>query len=379
MFDYETLRVLWWLLLGLFVIGFAITNGMDFGVCALLPILGRNDWERRLIINTVGGTWEGNQVWLIAGGANLFAVWPLVYATLFSGLYLAVMLVLFALFLRPAGFDFRSKLESPLWRRCWDWGLCVGGLVPALLMGVVVGNLLQGLPFRFDADLRSVYTGTLWGLLNPFALLCGLTGLALLLLHGAIYLQWRAEGPIYLRARHAAGILGTAALVGLGIVLVWLIFGVDGHSVTAGLDPAGPSNPLTKTVEANAGGWMRNFVRHPWMLVAPLLAFAGTWFATALALEYVPAGAFLANALGMAGALLSAGFAMYPFVLPSSIDAQSSLTLWDASASRFTLELAFWITLLFLPLVMAYTAWVYRVLWGPLSVERIRDEQHELY
>jgi len=183
MFDYETLRFIWWLFTGVVIIAFVLTSGFDFGICALLPFLGKNDLERRAIINTVGGTWEGNQVWLVLLGGALFAVWPLVYATLFSGLYIAMLLVLFALFFRPAGFDYRSKLDNPVWRNAWDWGLFVGGAIPPILLGVLVGNLVQGLPFHFDENLRPYYDGDFLDLLNPFALICGVMGLLISLFH----------------------------------------------------------------------------------------------------------------------------------------------------------------------------------------------------
>src|SRR6516165_921644 len=188
MIDYETLKVIWWLFIGVLLIGFAVTDGFDLGIGTLLPFLGRNDEERRVMLNSVGPTWEGNQVWFITAGGAIFAAWPVVYATAFSGFYVALILTLFALFFRPVGFEYRSKLADPRWRNAWDWALFVGGAVPALIFGVAFGNLLQGVPFHFDADQRVFYTGSFWGLLNPFALLAGVVSLAMLAMHGAIFL-----------------------------------------------------------------------------------------------------------------------------------------------------------------------------------------------
>jgi cytochrome d ubiquinol oxidase subunit II len=171
--DYYTLKLIWWLFVGVLLIGFALLGGFDLGVGTLLPFVGRTDTQRRVILNAIGPTWEGNQVWFITAGGALFAAWPMVYATAFSGFYWALLLVLFALFFRPVGFEYRSKVEDPRWRSAWDWGLFVGGSVPALVFGVAFGNLLQGVPFHFDVFLRSYYTGSFWGLLNPFALLAG--------------------------------------------------------------------------------------------------------------------------------------------------------------------------------------------------------------
>lgn len=378
MFDYETLRIIWWLFTGVVIIAFVLTSGFDFGICALLPFVGRNDLERRAVINTVGGTWEGNQVWLILLGGALFAVWPLVYATLFSGLYVAMLLVLFALFFRPVGFDYRSKLENPAWRNAWDWGLFIGGAVPRVLLGVLVGNLVQGLPFHFDADLRPYYDGSFLALLNPFALFCGAIGLLLSLFHGAIYLKWRTEGVLYRRALAVARVLGPVVIGAVSLAALWVIFGMKLPEITAMPGTDAPSNPLNKTVTMTSG-WLRQFVSHPWMLIAPALGFGGLLLAWRSALEHTSGGAFLFSTVGITGILLSLGFGLFPYLVISSTDPNHSLTIWDASSSQFTLALAFWITVIFLPIVLAYTRWVYKVLWGSVTPEKVLKDQHSLY
>src|SRR5437764_1888445 len=186
MLDYETLKLLWWVFIGVLLVGFAVMDGFDLGVGALLPFVGRSDEERRVILNAVGPTWEGNQTWLITAGGATFAAWPLLYAAAFSGFYCALLLTLFALFFRPVGFDYRSKVDDPRWRSAWDWGLFVGGTVPAVVFGVAFGNLLQGVPFQFDpTTMRATYSGSFWELLNPFGLLAGAVSLAMLVMHGA--------------------------------------------------------------------------------------------------------------------------------------------------------------------------------------------------
>ncbi|MDQ0995893.1 cytochrome d oxidase subunit CydB [Phyllobacterium ifriqiyense] len=183
--DYETLRLIWWVLLGTLLIGFAVTDGFDLGIGTLLPFIAKNDMERRVVINTIGPIWEGNQVWLIVGGGVIFAAWPPLYAVSFSGFYLAMFVILAALIIRPVAFKYRSKRESLLWRSAWDWALFVGGFVPALIFGVAVGNVIQGVPFRFNNELRIFYEGSFFGLLNPFALLCGVLSVAMLVMHGS--------------------------------------------------------------------------------------------------------------------------------------------------------------------------------------------------
>jgi len=379
MFDYETIRVIWWLFIGVVAIGFTLTEGFDFGVCTLLPFLGRSDTERRVIINTVGATWEGNQVWLVLLGGAIFAVWPAVYATLFSGLYVAMLLVLFALFFRPAGFDYRSKIENPVWRNAWDWCLFLGGTLPPVLLGVLVGNLLIGLPFHLDQDLRAFYDGSFWGLLNPFALLCGVIGLLLTSFHGAIFLMWRTEGVIRERAKETSQLLGLALLAGVALATVWVLAGIPRPDILSMADTDAPSNPLNKAVAGVGAGWLAHFLSHPWMLVAPVLGVGGLLLARLLAKTNRPATAFLASSLGISGALLTVGFGLFPFLLISTTDPRSSLTMWDATSSHFTLVLAFWITVIFLPIVLLYTRWVYKIMWGSVTEAEVMRDSHTLY
>ena len=189
MFDYVTLKFIWWLLVGVLLVGFAIMDGHDMGVGTLLPFVGKNDDERRALLNSIGPHWEGNQVWFITAGGALFAAWPLVYAAAFSGFYFAMLAVLWALFFRPVGFDYRSKVSDPRWRQFWDWGIFTGSAVPALVFGVAVGNVIQGVPFHFEESMMPVYTGSFWALFNPFALLAGVVSLAMMVCHGANFLS----------------------------------------------------------------------------------------------------------------------------------------------------------------------------------------------
>jgi len=378
-FDYETLKVIWWLFLGVLLIGFAVTDGFDMGIGALLPFVGRSDEERRVIINSIGPTWEGNQVWFITAGGATFAAWPLVYATAFSGFYTALMLTLFALFFRPVGFDFRSKVEDPRWRAAWDWGLFVGGAVPALVFGVAVGNLLLGVPFRFDATMQVYYSGSFIALLNPFGLLAGLLSVAMLTMHGAAFLHLKTEGAIQKRARTALRIFAIVTIVLFAIGGIWIATGIEGYRIVS-MPPADSAfTPLAKTVEKAAGAWLGNYSAHPWMMAAPVLGFAGAAAALLLCTPKRAAAAFVASALSVSGVILTAGFSMFPFVMPSSTHLASSLTAWDAVSSHRTLQVMFWVVVLFLPIVLAYTAWVYRVMRGKVTVQQVRGNPRGMY
>jgi cytochrome d ubiquinol oxidase subunit II len=378
-FDYETLKLIWWLLVGVLLVGFAITDGFDLGIGALLPFVGRNDEERRVIVNSIGATWEGNQVWFVTAGGAIFAAWPIVYATAFSGFYIALMLTLFALFFRPVGFSYRSKVADPRWRSAWDWGLFAGGFVPALIFGVAFGNLLQGVPFSFDNDMRVTYAGSFWQLLNPFGLLVGVVSLSMLLMHGSIYLQIKTEGVIAQRARRATRIAGAVFILAFVLAGVWIMNGIDGYRIVSMLSPNVESIPLDKMVEKVAGAWMNNYHRHPLLWLAPLFGIAGAPLAIVLSAAKKPVLAFIVSAITLTGVIFTAGIAMFPFIMPSSSDPRSSLTIWDSVSSHMTLQIMFWVVLIFLPLILGYTAWVYSVLRGKITVETVRANDHNIY
>lgn len=381
--DYETLKLVWWVLVGALLIGFAITDGMDMGVGNLLPFVGRSDAERRVVINTVGPHWDGNQVWLITAGGAIFAAWPAVYAAAFSGFYMAMLLVLFALFFRPVGFDYRSKIGDARWRRAWDWGLFAGGAVPSLIFGVAFGNLLQGVPFHLDAMLRAHYEGSLLTallpLLNPFALLSGVISFAMLTMHGAIWLQMRTEDPIAGRARTAVQIMGGAVVAGFALAGLWVVFGIDGHRILSQPALDALPNPLAKQVVVAPGAWLDIYARVPAAVLAPVAGFAGAALAMLLSRAGRPGLAFVASALCMAGIVGTAGLSMFPFIMPSSTHPGSGLTVWDAASSHRTLTVMFWAVVLFLPLVLAYTVWCYARMWGKVTVAGIEANSSTAY
>ena len=379
LFDYLTLKIIWWVFVGVLLIGFAIMDGFDLGVGTLLPFVARTDEQRRVMLNAIGPTWEGNQVWLITAGGALFAAWPLVYAAAFSGFYWAMLLVLFALFFRPVGFEYRSKISDPRWRNAWDWGLFVGGMVPALIFGVAFGNLLQGVPFNYDEFMRPHYTGSFWGLLNPFALLAGVVSLTMLVMHGAVYLQMRTAGKINARAKKAARIFGIIFMAAFALAGIWQAFGIDGYRIVSMPEAGTAFSPLAKKVATAAGVWMQNYSKYGYTITAPILAFAGGILALLLSGFNRAGAAFVCSGAALAGVILTAGFAMFPFVIPSSADPNGSLTVYDAVSSHRTLNLMFIAVVVFLPIVLAYTSWVYRIMRGKITEEKIEKETHTAY
>ncbi|MYM39408.1 cytochrome d ubiquinol oxidase subunit II [Duganella qianjiadongensis] len=378
MLDYGTLKIIWWLLVGVLLVGFAIMDGHDMGVGTLLPYVGRSDLERRVVINTVGPHWDGNQVWFITAGGALFAAWPVVYATAFSGFYWAMMLVLWALFFRPVGFDYRSKIHHPLWRSVWDWGLFVGGAVPPLVFGIAFGNLLQGVPFHFDQYLVSTYTGSFWQLLNPFALLSGVVSSAMLTMQGGAYLAHRTEGQLQTRAIRAGVLAAVLLCLSFAAAGVWLQ-SIAGYRITSVIDTAALPDVLGKTVVRVAGAWMDNYARQPMLWLLPALGLGGALLAALLLVQRRTLPAFVLSSLALVGVIGTAGASMFPFVLPSSAMPNASLTVWDSVSSHLSLAIMLWATLIFMPLVIAYTAWAYRVMRGKVTTAHIARHEHTLY
>jgi cytochrome bd ubiquinol oxidase subunit II len=376
MLDYETLRVVWWLLLGVLLIGFAVFDGFDLGVAALLTIIGRTDDERNVLLETIEPVWEGNQVWFILGGGATFAAWPLLYAASFSGFYIAMLLLLLAFILRPVGFGFRGKIDDARWRNMWDIAITFSGIVPALISGVAIGNLFLGVPFRFDETLRMTYTGSFFELLHPFALITGLASVAMIATHGATWIAYKADTSLVARAARSARWSASAFLALYVVAGIWLAISIPGYSITSSVNTSGPSNPLTKTV-AIGGTWFANHAAHPWIWIAVALSILGALGAIVLTTRRPFAG-LIASGVMIAGTIFSMGVALFPFLMPSSLDPNSSLTVWDASSSKGTLGLMLICVIVLLPIVLLYTGWVYRVLRGRVTLDHVKSS-HGIY
>ena len=378
MFDYETLKLIWWLLVGVLLIGFAIMDGHDMGVGILLNFLGKDDTERRVMINTIAPHWDGNQVWFITAGGAIFAAWPFVYATAFSGMYWALLLVLFALFFRPVGFEYRSKLPDPTWRKSWDWGIFAGSAIPALVFGVAFGNLFLGVPFRLDDTMRSFYSGSFWALLNPFALLFGVVSLTLITLQGATFLSHRTDGDLQARVKKTASLLAIVLMVAFSLGGFW-VSRIDGYVIQSIGDVGGVLSPLMKEVGRAPGAWFANYDKMPILWLIPALAYVGG----VVVLLALRAGwtllAFIGSSLACVSVILTAGVALFPFVLPSSEMPNVSLTAWDATSSHFTLNVMLWVALIFTPIVVVYTGWAYRVMSGTVTRDYIVKNDKTLY
>lgn len=370
MVDIAVLRVIWWLLLGILLIAFAVTDGYDFGAATLLPLVAKEERERNQVLNSLLPYWEGNQVWIILGAGAIFAAWPYVYAVAFSGAYFPMLLLLLTMGIsRPVSFKYRSKSENPTWRRCWDYVTVIGGVVPPILFGALVGNALLGLPFSFDQTLRLTYSGQFVDLFNPFALWCGLTSLVMLTMHGGLYLAMKTDNPVRERA------ISWSRLASLTLIFlfagggVWIGLSVAGYQVVTGADPYGPSNPLHKEVVSQIGAWLMNYRSYPVLCLVPMVGFAGAIGAYLFAPKGDSRLAFVSSGLSIAGIIGTVGVSMFPFILPSSLNLSSSLLVWDASSTELTLLIMLFSVAIFLPLILIYTAWVFRMLRGKVIKE----------
>lgn len=382
-FDYEVLKLIWWGLIGTLLIGFAVTDGMDLGVANLLPFIGKTKQDRDAMIETIKPHWDGNQVWLITAGGALFAAWPMVYGAAFSGLYLGMMLVLYALFLRPLALDYRSKIKDTRWGKSWDWALFVSGALPSIVFGIVFGNLLQGLPFSIDNLYRSHYQGStifaLIPLFNPFALLCGVLSFVMLNIHGALWMQIRATKLIKERSRTAILILAPISIILFVLGGIWVYYGIDGYRIISMPATNLPPNPLAKVVERVPGAWFDIYTKQPLAIIAPITAIVAVALAALLSFFRKPGLGMIFSGLSITGIIATAGLAMFPFVMPSSLDPKSSLTLWDGTSSHLTLTVMFWVVALVLPFVLLYTIWCYVRMWGQVSEDDVTDSGTKAY
>lgn len=323
----------WFLLIAVLWVGYFVLEGFDFGVGMLLPVLGRSERERRVLINTIGPVWDGNEVWLLVAGGATFAAFPEWYATLFSGFYLPLLLILLALIVRGVAFEYRGKVDDVRWRARWDLAIIVGSVVPALLWGVAFANIVRGVPIDADGE----YTGGLVDLLNPYALLGGVVTLTLFLVHGAVFLALKTTGRVRQQANTLAGRIGLVAVVAAGAFLVWTQ--VQHGGVASGVTAVLAAGALVGALAANRAG------REGW--------------------------SFLGMAVTLAAAVATLFLSLYPDVMPSSTDPAFSLTTENASSSDYTLTIMTWVAVLFTPVVLAYQGWTYWVFRRRIGVEHI--------
>ncbi|AJI72514.1 cytochrome d terminal oxidase [Francisella tularensis subsp. novicida GA99-3548] len=394
----DVLQIISWLVVGVLIFLVAATVGFDFGVGILAKFVGKDDYEKRAIINTVGPTWDGSQVWFITAGGAIFAIWPQVYATSFSGLYIAILVVLWGLFLRPPAFEYRKKIDNPKWRNFWDWMLVLGSIIPIVVMGVAVGNLYLGFPISYDDTARLIYGTvtngqyqsmwiTLLHLLTPFALLFGIFALNMALMHGSAYAKLRTSGILRDRFRKITNATASVYIVLFIIAATWITF-IPGYQFTPDASLTHLSDALNHAFTSGKVttdySWYYNFNHaHIWMWFAPILAFVGAIFVIRFNNQDRDGAAFLASMASLLGAVLTVGFTLFPFIMVSNIgDYMYSLTVYNASSSQTSLIGILCAAVIILPIIFSYTFFVYKKMWANgrrISAEEIKANSHEMY
>lgn len=378
MFDYESLRLFTWAIIGVLLIGFIITDGFDMGVATLLPVLGKSEVDRRIMINSIAPHWDGNQVWLVTAGGAIFAIWPAIYAAAFSGFYLAMILVLATLWLRPLGMDYRAKIDNPQWKKACDIALIISGFIPPVIFGVGFGNLLIGVPFEFNELLMMSYQGGFWDLLTPFPLLCGLVSLAMVVTQGAAFLQMKTTGDLKQRAQR---VIICMALITAGLFAVGGLFAytLPGYLITSPVVTDAVSNPLLKHVVKFDDLLLHNYETYHVLWIIPTLGIIGM-LSCALMTRLNRAGlAFASSSLSIASIITTAGVALFPMIMPSSLVPSHSLTLWDGTSSQLTLSIISVVAVIVVPIILGYTIWCYYKMFGRLDGKYIHDNSSSLY
>lgn len=378
MIDYEVLKVLWWMILGSILVAYATTAGFDAGITTIMPFF-KNEDDRRVILNVSAPTWDGNLTWILFAGGGLFVVWPVVYSTAFSGLYFAMLLILFPLFFRPPGYEYRNKMPSMRWKRFWDFGLFISGVMPVFMFGVATGNCFVGFPFHFDPiSLRMFWTGSFWELLNPISILAGFVSVVMVIMHGSTYLQRRTVGNIRNSARQVTYWSGSVLLVLFAISGVLIVLYTPGYSLVYS-PPVATTNVLDNIVTQAEGGWFVSFFQYPWKFFPPIFAFIGVL--VSMAATYVKSKdvAFWGSGLAVAAIIVTSGTTLFPFIMPSSTNLNQSLTVWNSVSSQYALNTMLYIGVFMLAIVTAYKIFAYRAIWRKQKVLRVEDIQNNTH
>jgi cytochrome d ubiquinol oxidase subunit II len=370
--DYETLRLIWWAILGILIIGFAVTDGFDLGVAMIMPFVATRSGEKRILLNSIGPFWEGNQVWLILGIGATFAAWPYVYAVSFSGFYFSMMLILFSMILRPAGFHFRSKINNKLWKRVWDTLIVLSAFFTTFILGTVVGSVIQGEYFSFNEFMVMENAIRDHATFNAFSALCGTLSVFMFATHGACYLTLKTEGRLQKRA---------SKVLAFGPFLIMTLFAAGAlfleflpcYEIMSFGGTSAPSNPMAKKVVMSFGCLGDNYKKYGWMIFAPISVFLCQILIPLLAIFKRFGLAFILSSISIAGIILTVGFSMFPFILPSRLNPNASLTIWDASSSQETLLIMLMATVVLMPLILIYTSFLYRVMGGKVNHESVNN------
>lgn len=356
----ETLRLIGWAMLGVLAIGLALFEGISIGVTLLTPLLAEHKEDRLRLAKLIAPASVGSLAWLIVMLTVLFAVWPIAYAVALASLYWLLLPILLTLLCQPLALYFLDSCDASSWQDYGQKLLTASGVVPAVLFGLIVGNLLKGIPFHLDSDMRILFLGDVWGLFNLFALLVATTCVALLALHGAVYVQLNADAALQPRAKAVALRAGVLFVVLFALAGLWIMH-LEGYHISSEIVPNGPSNPLAKFVKRGEGLWLDNYEHLPWLWNVPVLAFVAAVSSIGLSLRDKAYWAMIASSICLTMVVLTFGVSMFPFLLPSNISLNSSLAIWDSSASLLTLQTVEWLAAIALPVMFLVGRWTFHL------------------
>ena len=380
MLEFSILKIVWWMIVGVILMVYASTAGFDLGVTLIMPFL-RKEVDRRVALNASAPTWDGNQTWIVFAGGALFVVWPLVYSTAFSGMYFAMFAIVWGFFLRPPGYDYRSKIDSALWRRFWDWGLFTSSLIPVFIFGLAFGNCFHGYPFYFDTiTMRSFYVGGFGSLLNPIGIYCGIMALLMTIMHGFAYLARRTENPLRQTAR-VGHVISTLLTLAMFITAGFFVAHMPGYILES--SPVDPRNvPFDNVVSIKNGAWLESLNVYEWKRFAPGMMIVGAllslwanyfrWYATC----------FWGSAMCVSGIIATAGATLFPFLMPSSIKPNQSITVWNGVSTQYALNTMLYVGIVILLIILAYKIFAYWSVWHDkktVSREDVAENEHTFY
>ncbi|WP_259425746.1 cytochrome d ubiquinol oxidase subunit II [Coxiella burnetii] len=360
--NYTFLKVVWWMIIGSILVVYASTAGFDSGVTMIMPFL-RNETQRRILLNTSAPVWDGNLTWILFAGGGLFVVWPVVYSTAFSGLYLILIFIMWSLFLRPPGYDYRGKLPSPIWRRSWDVALFISSIVPVFFFGLAFDNCLLGFPFHFDSLFRDYYTGSWFELFNGFGILSGTASVLMVLMHGSAYIQRRTEGDLRELGRRIHYIATVLLTIAFSVAGLLVLYRIKGYTLISYPKDA-TIYPLNNVVIRSVGAWLNSYNHQPWKYFGPIFAYLGIILTLLSNFFRWYTFCFWSSALAIMGLIGTIGFTLFPFIMPSSTAPDQSLTVWNATSSQYGLNVMLYVGVILFIVILGYN-FMRTIRYGP--------------
>ncbi|QJC33685.1 cytochrome d ubiquinol oxidase subunit II [Enterobacteriaceae endosymbiont of Donacia provostii] len=381
MLNHKILCIIWSLIITILMTGSVLTNGIDMGVGILLFIIGKNNLERRVMINTIAPHWDGNQVWLITTGAALFAAWPIVYATIFSCFYIPIILLLISLFLRPIGFEYRSKIKNKIWQQICDIFIFIGSIIPPFILGITLGNIFKGIPFYMDKYYHIFFKGYFIDLFDLSSIIISITILIIIINHAASYLQIRIiEKNINYRLNIILKLFSILSIILLILSFISIVFYTKGYKIHLSLYDNDVNNFLKiYNITHEKYLWINNFKKHQYLYIIPLLSIFFTLFMMISSICKRLIMTFIFSILNIVSVITTIGIMIFPFIVPSSIKSIQSLTIWNATSSTLTLKIMLYIVIIFMPFVLMYTFWCYKKMFFKINKKEIQKKSDFYY